>query len=95
MPARAREPNKAYRAALGVRVRRARLRGGYTQEELAHLAGISPPYLGGIERGEMNPTVEQLVRLSMVLQTQPGAFLPRLNFTTGKPVQPRSEKKSD
>lgn len=45
-----------------IRVRRAAL--GSTQEELAHEAGLSPKYVGQIERGEKVPTVTTVVALA-------------------------------
>lgn len=42
---------------LGRRVRELRVQRGWTQEELAARAGKHWTYIGGIERGERNPTV--------------------------------------
>ena len=41
---------------------------GWSQEELAHLAGITPAHLGHIERGEGNPTLLTLFSISNALQ---------------------------
>ena len=46
---------------LGTRIRDERLKLNLTQEELAEKANISPSYMGRIERGERNPTLENLV----------------------------------
>ncbi|WP_408735290.1 helix-turn-helix domain-containing protein [Rubritepida flocculans] len=37
-------------------VRRARVTAGLTREELAEKGGIDRSYIGGVERGEQNPT---------------------------------------
>jgi transcriptional regulator with XRE-family HTH domain len=82
----AREPNLAYRQALGTELRKARHRAKLSQEALANAADISPRYLRGIEHGQWNPTVEQIVRLGLVLGQQPGALLPRVDLDTGRPI---------
>jgi len=38
-------------------VRRARAAAGLTQEELAERAGLDRSYIGGVERGDRNPTL--------------------------------------
>ena len=44
---------------------------GYTQEELAEKAGISPPYLGAVERGEKWPSPETLAGIAAGLKVNP------------------------
>jgi len=44
---------------------------GYTQEELAEKAGISPPFLGAIERGEKWPSPETLAGIAAGLKVNP------------------------
>lgn len=41
----------------GEAVRSARVAAGLTQENLANKAGIDRSYIGGVERGERNPTL--------------------------------------
>ncbi|MGH7916356.1 MAG: helix-turn-helix domain-containing protein [Candidatus Binataceae bacterium] len=48
---------KAIQGQLGRRVRALRTERGWTQEELAAKAKKHPTYIGGIERGERNPTL--------------------------------------
>ena len=38
-------------------MRRARAAAGLTQEELAERAGLDRSYIGGVERGDRNPTL--------------------------------------
>jgi len=52
---------------LGRRVRELRLTRGLSQEKLAFTAGVHRTYLGGIERGERNPTVKNLTLLARAL----------------------------
>ena len=63
--------------ALGRAVRDLRVRGGISQEELAHLSGMHRTYLGGIERGERNPSFTNLHRLAGALGVRPSELLSR------------------
>lgn len=56
---------------VGTNVRRLRVERKLTQEQLAHDAGIDLTYLGGIERGRRNPSVEVLGRLASSLGVDP------------------------
>lgn len=53
---------------LGNNIKAYRNAKGWSQEELAHLAGITPAHLGHIERGEGNPTLLTLFSVSNALQ---------------------------
>lgn len=55
------------RDLVGWNVRRLRVERGISQERLAFDAGVDRSYLGGMERGEENPTVDILERLASVL----------------------------
>lgn len=59
---------------VGANVRRFRKEAGLSQERLALSAGIDLRYLGGIERGEHNPSVAVLGRLAEALGVHPSAF---------------------
>jgi transcriptional regulator with XRE-family HTH domain len=72
----AREPNVAYRLAFGLRLRELREERGISQETLAHVSGVARSYLGGVERGERNVGLDNLVRLSVALRVQPAELLP-------------------
>ncbi len=58
---------KHVRARVGARLREWRLRRGLTQEQLAERAGLSYKFIGEIERGTGNPTVDTLGRLAAAL----------------------------
>ncbi len=49
--------------AVGKRLRYYRTRAGLSQERLSELAGCHPTYIGQVERGEKNLTVESLARI--------------------------------
>lgn len=56
--------------ALGVKIRELRTSLGVSQEQLANEAGIDRSYMGGIERGEHNLTIINLVKISNCLQVK-------------------------
>jgi transcriptional regulator with XRE-family HTH domain len=60
---------------VGQNVKRLRKAKKLTQEALAHAAEIDTRYLGGIERGEENPSVSVLGRLATALDVHPKALL--------------------
>jgi len=49
---------------LGRRVRFLRLKAGLSQEELADVCGLDRTYIGGIERGERNPSLKNILKLA-------------------------------
>lgn len=59
---------------VGRNIRRLRRERSLTQEQLAYLAGIDMRYLGGVERGEHNPTVDVLGRLAGAMDVHPQDF---------------------
>jgi transcriptional regulator with XRE-family HTH domain len=52
---------------LGRWLRKARVRQGLTQKELAVRANVSQPRVSGIEKGQILPTLPQLIRLARAL----------------------------
>jgi len=56
--------NVTFIQSLGRNIRKFRKAKGLTQEQLAELAGISYKYLGEIERGETNPSIDTLKRIA-------------------------------
>lgn len=59
---------------IGLNVKRLRKAKRLTQEVLAHGAEIDTRYVGGIERGQENPSVAVLGRLAQVLEVHPAEF---------------------
>jgi transcriptional regulator with XRE-family HTH domain len=48
---------------------------GFTQDELADLAGINRNYVGQIEREEKSPTIDTVEKLASSLSTEPASLL--------------------
>jgi transcriptional regulator with XRE-family HTH domain len=65
---------------LGNRIREARKRKGLSQEDLAFEAEIDRSYMGGIERGERNPSFKMLCMIAEVLGVDVGALTEGLPF---------------
>jgi transcriptional regulator with XRE-family HTH domain len=53
---------------LGKRIGQIRKERGLSQEKLALEAGLNRAYIGYIERGERNPTIETVEKISKVLK---------------------------
>ena len=56
----------------GERVRQLRKARGWSQEEFAHQAGLDRSYVGGVERGERNISLENICLLAAGLGINPG-----------------------
>lgn len=61
---------------LGRNIREERKKKGYSQDAFALAAGIDRSYIGRVERGEVNITVEKLYEIAAVLQCEPFSLLP-------------------
>lgn len=61
--------------ALGQAIRQYRANRRLSQEDLAHLSGMHRTYVGGIERGERNPSFTNIVRLAEALGVDPSELL--------------------
>ena len=53
---------------VGRRIRNYRLQKGLSEEKLAELAGCHPTYIGQIERGEKNATMESIEKIAIGLE---------------------------
>lgn len=54
--------------SVGRRIRTYRLQRGLSQEKLAELSGCHPTYIGQLERGEKNATLDSIARIASALQ---------------------------
>lgn len=68
----------------GARVRAERERVGISQEALADLAGLHRTYVGGVERGERNVGLLNIIRLAGALRVSPATLLADLDAGGGR-----------
>ena len=64
---------------LGQRIRNYRTAKGLSQEKLAELSGCHPAYIGQIERGEKNATIESIEKISSALDVSLSKLFEKLD----------------
>ena len=64
-------PRSAKHAAFGRAIREMREELGISQEELSHRSGIDRSYMGGVERGERNVSLTNILRIADGLGVSP------------------------
>lgn len=65
---------------LGKRIRNYRLKLGFSQEQLAEKSYCHPTYIGQIERGEKNPTIESIEKITNALGISLSQLLEKIDF---------------
>lgn len=70
------------RADFGLRIKELRARSGMSQEMLAHRSGLDRSYIGGVERGERNVTLQNIERISAALNVSLGYLFSDERFST-------------
>lgn len=73
------------RRRVGLRIRQLRLGGRLTQEQLAERAGLSYKFIGEVERGTGNPTVDSLAAIARALTVDLTEFF-KLNDKSAAPA---------
>ena len=59
-------------------MRELRLQRGVSQEKLAEMAGLHRNYVGVLERGGQNPSLEAICKLATALKVKAGELLANL-----------------
>ena len=63
---------------IGKELRKARLKAGLSQEELADKAGVHRTYVSLLERDRRSPTLDVFFRLCKALGVRPTTFIARV-----------------
>ena len=66
------------RIAFGKHIREKRYDLNMTQEELAEKANLHPTYVGSVERGERNISLENIIALAQALGCSPKELMPEV-----------------
>ena len=68
-------------------VRQHRMQRGHSQEAFADLCEIDRSYMGGVERGERNLALVNIIRIIQALELEPSAFFRGLDSDTRAELQ--------
>ncbi len=68
-------PKNDPRALFGARVRYLRTKAGWSQEELAFQCELDRTYIGGVERGERNISLLNIIKIAKALSVDPPDLL--------------------
>ena len=68
--------SQSVRQLFSQNVRKARLAKGLSQEDLAELASLHRNYVGGVERGERNISIDNMEKLARALGTTIAKLVP-------------------
>lgn len=58
---------KNHRQQLGANLRAERIKAGLSQEALAHIARLDRTFVGQVERGERNVSIDNIAKLAQAL----------------------------
>ena len=68
---------------IGQRIRNYRTQKGLSQEKLAELAGCHPTYIGQLERGEKNATLESVEKIASAMDISMSELFDKLGKSGG------------
>lgn len=74
---------------LGTLIRQRRKARDWSQEDLAHRAGLDRSYVSGIERGVRNPTIETLHKIASALELTVSELVDGLRLSDRLRARPR------
>ena len=63
---------------IGKKIREARKSKGFSQEEFAAEVGMGRTYMGRVERGEQNISIQNLIQIALTLKVELAILLPSL-----------------
>lgn len=71
---------------IGQRIRNYRTQKGLSQEKLAELAGCHPTYIGQLERGEKNATLESVEKIAAAMDISLSELFVKLGKSGGNNI---------
>ena len=71
---------------IGQRIRNYRTKKGLSQEKLAELAGCHPTYIGQLERGEKNATLESVEKIASAMDISLSELFDKLGKSGGNNI---------
>ena len=71
---------------IGQRIRNYRTQKGLSQEKLAELAGCHPTYIGQLERGEKNTTLESVEKIASAMDISLSELFDKLGKSGGNNI---------
>ena len=71
---------------IGQRIRNYRTQKGLSQEKLAELAGCHPTYIGQLERGEKNATLESVEKIASAMDISLSELFDKLGKSGGNNI---------
>jgi transcriptional regulator with XRE-family HTH domain len=76
-------------------VRQHRMQRGHSQEAFADLCEIDRSYMGGVERGERNLALVNIIRIIQALELEPSDFFRGLDRDTRAELQMKRQNAKD
>lgn len=64
---------------IGKKIREARKKAGFSQEGFAYEVGIARTYMGRVERGEQNISIQNLINIAITLKVEVGSLIPSIS----------------
>jgi transcriptional regulator with XRE-family HTH domain len=77
---------------IGKKIKELRKKRKLSQEYLAHEASLGRGYFGRIERGEQNVSVQNLIKIAIILHVDPAKLLPSLRELKMPPAAKNSNR---
>ena len=73
---------------IGQRIRNYRIKQNLSQEKLAEMSGFHPTYIGQVERGEKNATIESIAKIASALGVSLSSLFEKLDSGTSSECIP-------
>lgn len=71
---------------IGQRIRNYRTENGLSQEKLAEMSGCHPTYIGQVERGEKNATLESIAKISSAMNVPLSKLFEKIGEDVGESI---------